>query len=247
MRRIFDDWVVTNPFAGLERQPSEEDNARWDRRKNRWKVFEEWCGRKIDRMTPPGFQWMPLVNWSVAGMGVCSIISLFRFGKRYGSAWRALEWVYVQHSVNIPVEESTWLPRMRQTIGEWIRISDWSPVIKGGEIFSSFSWMMEGVMAPFLYLMAIIMLMVIFHYLYYYYESKSIYLMKRLPKRIEIHRRSFALPLTLVALCLMMTLLLSMIYFGWYHLWIPGRCIEPGQLGQFLREGIFTMWRGDGL
>ena len=179
-----------------------------------------WCEKKINHMVPPGFEWKPIVKWAVAGMGICSVISMFRFMGRYGKALQSLKWVKLSKSIT---------------------------VINEGEIIQSFSWVMKGVMAPFVYLMAIILLLTIFHYLYYYHGSKSIYLMKRLPNRSEIHRRSLSLPLILVAACVVVIVLLTAACCGWYYLWVPDRCIAPGQLSHFLREGIFTMWRGDGL
>lgn len=255
-RRFFENWVVANPFAGWERQQSVEDDARWNRRKKRWKVFEKWCERKINRMTPPGFEWMPIVNWSVAGMGICSLISIFRFLGRYGKAWRALKWDiqtmaeyegYVREYYGVRTGESLWFIGNGKYKDEWMTIREFISVVEEGELISSFSWVMKGVMAPFVYLMAIILLLTIFHYLYYYRETKSIYLMKRLPNRSELHRRSLSLPLILVAACVVVIVLLTAVCCGWYYLWVPDRCIAPGQLSHFLREGIFTMWRGDGL
>lgn len=219
--RFFENWVVTNPFAGWERRQSVKDNPQWKRIKKRWGLFEDWCGRKIDHMTPPGFEWKPVVNWSVVGMAVCSLISTFGFLSRYGHGWRSL---LVKYGV-----------------------TDYKKVIAEGATLPAFSGMMESIMVPFVYLMVIILLLMILHYLYFYHESKSIYLMKRLPKRRELHRRSLALPLMLIGTCVVTVMLLTMIYFGLYHLFVPARCIAPGQLERFLREGIFTMWRGDGL
>ena len=198
---------------------AERKDAGRRRRRQAWKSAWAWCEKKIDHMTPPGFEWRPTVNWSLAGIVLCTVISIFRFLKQYGDARRSLKWVTVRKYIT---------------------------AIEEGEIMSSFSWVMNGVMAPFAYLMIVILLLTIFHYLYYYHGSKSIYLMKRLPKRSEIHRRSLSLPLALVAACLVVIVLLTVIYYGWYFLWVPDRCIMPGQLSHFLREGIFTMWRGDG-
>lgn len=221
--RFFEDWVVTNPFGGRERRQSAEDNPRRKRIKKRWEHFEEWCGKKINHMTPPGFEWMLVVNWSVVGIISCSLISTFGFLSRYGHGWRSL----------LVSEEVT------DTTGRYWNEYKWVGTLP------SFSGMMESIMVPFVYLMVIILLLAILHYLYFYHESKSIYLMKRLPKRGEIHRRSLALPLMLIGTCVVTVLLLTIIYFGIYHLFVPARCIAPGQLERFLREGIFTMWRGD--
>jgi len=237
--RFFENWVVTNPFAGWERRQSVKDNPQWKRVKKCWGLFEDWCGRKIDHMTPPGFEWKPVVNWSVVGMAVCSLISTFGFVSRYGHGWRSL-------LVNEMVDRSVG-PYWTGKRWEYRAASVYEKRIAEGATLPSFSGMMESIMVPFVYLMVIILLLMILHYLYFYHESKSIYLMKRLPKRRELHRRSLALPLMLIGTCVVTVMLLTMIYFGLYHLFVPARCIAPGQLERFLREGIFTMWRGDGL
>ncbi|MBQ8815365.1 MAG: hypothetical protein IJZ85_12820 [Lachnospiraceae bacterium] len=239
MRRIFDEWVVTNPFAGWERRQKEEDNARWEQTKKRWKAFEAWCGSKIDRMTPPGFQWMPILNWTIAGLLGCSVISTFRFLARYGRGWRSM-------LVSAMGEQSAgpyWTGKKWEYRAAYV----YDKVIAEGATLPSFSGMMSGIMNLFVYLMIVLLLLSALHYLYFYHESKSIYLMKRLPNRMEIHRRSLAFPMTLIAVCMVTVLLLVAIYFEIYHLLVPARCVEPGQLARFLREGIFNMWRGDGL
>ena len=236
-------------------EKAERKAARRRRRRQARENARAWCERKIDHMTPPGFEWMPIVNWAVAGIAFCTVISIFRFLGRYGKARRSLKWVtvttgrsegYMEHYYGVPLGESPWFLWTGEVKEMWTTVMEYITAIEEGEIMSSFSWVMNGVMTPFAYLMTIILLLTIFHYLYYYHGSKSIYLMKRLPKRSELHRRSLMLPLTLVAACVVIVLLLTVVYYGWYFLWVPDRCIMPGQLSNFLREGIFTMWRGGG-
>lgn len=243
-----------------KRRRAAAKDARREARRERFrqcrrKVFA-WCGGKIDHMVPPGFEWQPVLKWTAAGLAICTLISIFRFGGRYGEAWRSLEWVsktlstenvMVERPIGVPMGESPWFFWTGKISRGWQTITQWIMVVKEGDTLPSFSWVMEGVMAPFVYLMIILLLLSVLHYLYYYHESKSIYVMKRLPNRMEIHRRSFALPLTMLVVCLVTVLLLTVIYFGIYHLFVPDRCVEPGQWERFFREGIFSMWRGDGL
>lgn len=75
----------------------------------------------------------------------------------------------------------------------------------------------------------------VYHYVYYYRGSKSIYLMRRLPNRWEIHRRAWSYPLRVILLCVLCVVVLFWLYFGLY-LWItPNECIVPGQL--------YRLWR----
>lgn len=76
---------------------------------------------------------------------------------------------------------------------------------------------------------------VVYHYVYYYRESKSIYLMRRLPNRFEIHRRAWTYPLWVILLCVVCTVVLFWLFFGLY-LWItPNACLVPGQLWRLWR------------
>ena len=76
---------------------------------------------------------------------------------------------------------------------------------------------------------------VVYHYVYYYRGSKSIYLMRRLPDRWEIHRRAWSYPLCVTLVCILCVVVLFWLYFGLY-LWItPNECLVPGQL--------YRIWR----
>ena len=59
--------------------------------------------------------------------------------------------------------------------------------------------------------------------------SKSIYLMKRLPDRWELHRRCILLPALGIAGSLLIGFTLLMIYFAIYMLVTPDRCLPPDQ------------------
>lgn len=70
---------------------------------------------------------------------------------------------------------------------------------------------------------------ILVHYAYHHQGSKSIYLMRRLPNRWELHRRCITLPLAAVLLCLAAGFLLLLIYFAVYMRATPAVCLTPGQ------------------
>ena len=70
---------------------------------------------------------------------------------------------------------------------------------------------------------------VVWHYLYYHYETKSIYLMKRLPNRVEIHKRAWTLPMLGVAATLLAAFVMLVLYFEIYMIATPKQCITPEQ------------------
>lgn len=84
-------------------------------------------------------------------------------------------------------------------------------------------------------IMAVCMMFyVVFYYSYYYQGgSKSIYLMKRLPKKSEIHKRAWTLPLIFTALCLVIGFLMAVIYLCFYLLVTPSECLKPDQWQKF--------------
>lgn len=70
----------------------------------------------------------------------------------------------------------------------------------------------------------------IYHYLFHYHESKSIYLMKRLPNRWELYKRCFALPCLEILLSLLTALTLFLLYYGIYLCFTPKTCLPTGIL-----------------
>ena len=76
---------------------------------------------------------------------------------------------------------------------------------------------------------------VVWNYLYYYQDSKSIYLMKRLPNPLELHRRAWTLPLIAVGTTILFSFVVLVLYFGIYMIFTPEECILPGQWN--------TIWR----
>ncbi len=68
-----------------------------------------------------------------------------------------------------------------------------------------------------------------FHYIYHRIGSRSIYLMRRLPDRFELHRRCLALPAAGIVLCAIACFLLLCIYYWIYIAMTPEQCLAPGQ------------------
>ena len=70
---------------------------------------------------------------------------------------------------------------------------------------------------------------VISHYIYYYGESKSIYLMRRLPNKLELHRRCLLMPLIYALVFLITAIILLLIYYLTYMKLTPEACLSPNQ------------------
>jgi uncharacterized membrane protein YqhA len=81
----------------------------------------------------------------------------------------------------------------------------------------------------FLILALCMLALIVYHYAYHYQGSKSIYLMKRLPNRWEMHRRCITLPLLAALICLIAAIAFLLIYFGIYMVFTPKECLTLGQ------------------
>ena len=67
------------------------------------------------------------------------------------------------------------------------------------------------------------------HYAYYHSGSKSIYLMRRLPNRFELHRRSLLIPFIYALITILSALILLLVYYAAYMSLTPDVCLAPDQ------------------
>lgn len=67
-------------------------------------------------------------------------------------------------------------------------------------------------------------IMAVYHYAYYYRESRSIYLMRRLPQRYVLAKSCLQAPLLGMAMGIAVMLALGLLYYGAYLLVIPVQC-----------------------
>ena len=89
---------------------------------------------------------------------------------------------------------------------------------------------MSGVYRILLVVAVVLVLgFIVYHYLYYRQGSKSIYLMKRLPSKHELHKRAIALPMLAILGCLVAALIVMLLYFAIYMLATPKQCLLPNQ------------------
>ncbi len=75
---------------------------------------------------------------------------------------------------------------------------------------------------------------IILYYAHYYQGgSKSIYLMKRLPHKFEIHKRALVLPISLCISSFLFAFILAFCYFLFYMAVTPAECLSPNQWEKF--------------
>lgn len=72
-------------------------------------------------------------------------------------------------------------------------------------------------------------LMIRDHYRYFKSETQSIYLMLRLPKRTEYHRRCWTIPVAVFILSYVLLTMVKALYFVYYLYIVPLSAWPPGQ------------------
>ncbi len=102
-------------------------------------------------------------------------------------------------------------------------------------------------MIPFIYLpvnsfkgftvFAVLMIVAaLLRYMYFFQGSRSIYTMRRLPKRSETWKRCILTPLMWVFICAVTAFIVLAIDFAIYIVATPKACLPAGQLGITLRN-----------
>ncbi|MCI6719931.1 MAG: hypothetical protein MR451_03855 [Clostridiales bacterium] len=105
-----------------------------------------------------------------------------------------------------------------------------SRVLRPDAVMPDFIVLLGGFLLGFAVLALCMAGFALYHYLYHWQGgSKSIYLMRRLPDRWELHRRCLTLPLAGAVLCGLAALLLFCLYFILYMTATPADCLTPGQ------------------
>lgn len=119
--------------------------------------------------------------------------------------------------------------RLANARAELFHIHERRRVLIEGAVMENFSSVLGDSLNSFGFLCILLLGLVVWHYLYYHQETKSIYLMKRLSSRLEIHKRAWTLPLLAIAVTLIAVFLVLLLYFGIYMIATPEQCLAPGQ------------------
>lgn len=101
--------------------------------------------------------------------------------------------------------------------------------LRGDAMMPDFMEILGGSLLGFPSIALVLMIVIVLNYASFHQGSKSIYLMKRLPDRFELHRRCILLPAVGMAGSLAAAGILLMIYFAVYMLVTPDRCLPPEQ------------------
>ncbi len=102
-------------------------------------------------------------------------------------------------------------------------------VLIAGAVMPDFADVLGGSLLGFVLVALCMPALILYHYAYHYQGGRSIYLMRRLPNRWELHRRCFTVPLLAAAASLLLLFVFLLLYYGVYMAGTPDACLVPGQ------------------
>lgn len=94
-----------------------------------------------------------------------------------------------------------------------------------GRYMKPFEEIINGCFDGFVIGCFVFFFLIIYHYGYHYKDSKSIYTMKRLPNKSELHIRCLSLPIIGIISSLLLSFLLLIIFNIYYNTKTPPQCI----------------------
>ena len=120
----------------------------------------------------------------------------------------------------------------RQNLYEWT-LKGWQ--LRDGAIMPDFAALMEGMLLVFAVIALTMLGLAAYHYIYHRIDTKSYYVMRRLPSRWELHKRCLTLPVAGLLICGAAALIVILIYYWIYMGCTPKECLMPGQWAIFWR------------
>jgi len=154
---------------------------------------------QLDRYAPPGINLHGEKTFFIAGMLLSTLYSV-TFLSRFG--------------------------RYKDDLYHRVRGEN---VLIPGAVMQDFDFLLDKALWGFFLLCFCLVLLAAYHYAYHRQGSKSIYLMRRLPSKLELHRRCLTLPIAGILIALLTAFLLLLIYYAVYMNVTPAECLMPGQ------------------
>ena len=115
--------------------------------------------------------------------------------------------------LHVAVEELYYVDRIR------------GRTLRPGEVADPFLTLAGNCVFFFLPLYLFLAAMMIYHYFYYHRETKSIYLVRRLPEKGFLGKSCVQMPLLGMGAGMVVMIVLFLLYYGIYLLSIPAECM----------------------
>ena len=164
--------------------------------------------RFLERNLPPGYRYKNELALSLAVFISGALNSILGYFREYSAARRSLYIFMVADSI---LDESRVMPDFIHILGDRLNILF---------ILAALAFIIPSAI----------------HYAYHHTGSKSIYLMRRLPKRSELHRRCLLIPLIYALVYVFVAAALLLIYYAVYIHRTPQACLTPNQWQKIWRE-----------
>lgn len=152
-----------------------------------------------NRYGPPGLEIITERNYFLGGLGLSGVFSL---GYLFKLAGEISDLYYYDGQIKI---------------------------LREGVVMPDFVEVLGNSLTGFWILCLCMLAVAAYHYASHWQGSKSIYVMRRLPKRMEMHRRCLTLPAVGVVVSVIAAFLVMAIYYGIYMLAVPEACLAPWQ------------------
>ena len=94
-----------------------------------------------------------------------------------------------------------------------------------GAMMPQFDELIDSCFTVFVIAIICMAAVIVYHYLYHYQGSKSIYLMRRLENKWELHRRCITLPIAAILITVVIGVVLYFAYYGIYLAFTPQQCL----------------------
>ncbi len=104
---------------------------------------------------------------------------------------------------------------------------------------TDFYLIIDGVFDGFIIAAFIFIFLACYHYIYHGRDSKSIYTMKRLPNKYELHIRCLTVPLIGIVLCAVLSAALLVLFYHYYMSNTPAECLFPDQWERLWTEILY--------
>ena len=155
----------------------------------------------LERSFPPGYAYKPELKALTAALAWSILSSFVSFLVSFSSARQSL---YIRLGNKLLLDETRVMPDFVNILNNYLIVY-------------------------FIFAALILAAATIIHYAYYHRESKSIYLMRRLPNRFELHRRSLLIPLLSALIHMFVAFVMLLILYAVYMIFTPKACLAPDQ------------------
>ena len=155
--------------------------------------------RKLERFAPPGYDLETELKFILV-FSIGSLIISFSFFLHFHEAYELL--FHFEEGVKILIPNA---------------------------LMPDFETLSRSAMASFRTNSAWVLYVIWLRYRYFKTETKSVYVMLRLPKRTEYHMRCWVMPITLSLLSFLIMIMLKALYFTYYKNVVPLPAWPPGQ------------------